>query len=127
MGRKFEIDAAIGGNIRTRKRSLHGKGATTSTSYELVCAEPTADKPGHKRTFSLGSLKEPIQHESDLLRFWKTAFFRMRRHGLDSHQRGHVASEMVRKGARPPTAEQCIGFANTSSLWPDIKHWLAIG
>jgi hypothetical protein len=67
-----------------------------------ACAGPSeADKPRHKLV-SLGSLKEP-PHESDLIRFWGTAFFRMRRHGLDEHQRRHVASEMVRKGARPPT------------------------
>jgi hypothetical protein len=110
MGRKAKIDATIGGQIRRRKRSLYGKGATASTSYELVRRESAADER-HKRMFSLGSLKEPIQHESDLLRFWQTAFFRMRRHGLDAHQRRHVASEMVRKGARPPTAVQRIKTA----------------
>jgi hypothetical protein len=124
MGRKAKIDATIGGHIRARKRSLYSKGATASTSYELVRREPVADDR-HKRMFSLGSLKEPVRHESDIVRFWLTAFFRMRRHGLDEHQRRHVASEMVRKGARPPTAAECVGFANARSLWPDIKHWVA--
>jgi len=68
-----------------------------------------------------------IKHESDIMRFWETAFFRMKRNGLDQHQRRHVASEMVRRGARPPTGTQCVGFAD--GQWPgavpDIKHWLA--
>jgi hypothetical protein len=101
MGRKTKIDASLGGYVRVRKRKLTGGfGATTSTSYELV----RPGEPYHKCAFGLGSLKEPAGHESDVMRFWLTAFFRMRRHGLDEQQRRHVASELIRKWARPPAA-----------------------
>jgi hypothetical protein len=92
----------IGGHLRVHKRALWGKGATTSTTYELVRPAATADQSWHKRMFSLGSLKEPVRHEIDIERFWLMAFSRMKRHGLDEHQRRHVASEMVRRGARQP-------------------------
>jgi hypothetical protein len=101
MGRKAKIDASLCGYVRVRKRKLTGGfGATTSTSYELV----RPGEPYHRCVFGLGSLKEPAGHESDLIQFWLTAFFRMRRHGLDEQRRRHVASEMVRRGARPPAA-----------------------
>lgn len=98
MGRLSKIDTVIGGHLRIGRRALWGRGATTSTTYELV-------RPGAmagKCRFSLGSLKEPVQDESDLVRFWQTALFRMKRHGLDERQRRHVAGEMVRRGARQP-------------------------
>jgi hypothetical protein len=95
MGRISKIDVAIGGYIRLRKRRLCSASATASTSYELVRLAPTVDKPWHKRISSLGSLKEPVQDENDLIRFWQTALFRMRRHGLDAHQCRHAASEMM--------------------------------
>jgi hypothetical protein len=98
MGRNAKIDASLGGYVRVRKRKLTGGfGPSTSTSYEVV----RPGEPYHKCVFTLGSLKEPAGHESDIMRFWLTAFFRMRRHGLDAHQRRQVANEMMRKGARP--------------------------
>lgn len=72
MGRHAKIDATIGGYNRIRKRSLWGKGAAASTSYELVRPAATADEARHRCKFSLGSLKEPVQHDSDLVRFWQT-------------------------------------------------------
>jgi hypothetical protein len=103
MGRHAKIDATIDGYVRTRKRPLWGKRAAASTTFEIVRPEPTADRPQRKRLLGLGSLKEP-RHESDIIRFWGTAFFRMRRYGFGEHQRSLIASEMIRKGARPPTA-----------------------
>jgi hypothetical protein len=103
MGRNTKIDASIGGYLSTRKRSLRGNGSTASTTYDLLLFEVTADKRRHRRKFSLGTLKES-PHEADIIRFWGTAFFRMKLYGLDEHQRRHVASEMVRKGARPPSS-----------------------
>jgi hypothetical protein len=101
MGRNTKIDATVGGYLSTRKRNLRGNGA--STTYDLVLCEVTAGKRRHRHKFSLGTLKES-PHEADIIRFWGTAFFRMKLHGLDEHQRRHVASEMVRKGARPPSS-----------------------
>ena len=109
MGRNAKIDAAIGGYIRIRKRRL-GPSATVSTTYELVRPDPTADNPWHRRISSLGSLKEPVQDESDLTQFWHTALFRMRRHGLDMHQCRCAACEMMRKGARAPTGRATLSF-----------------
>jgi hypothetical protein len=89
MGLKAKIDASLGGYVRVRKRKLTGGfGATTSTSYELV----RPGEPYHKSVFGLGSLKQHVRHESDIAAFWLTAFARMRRHGLDEHQRRHVAA-----------------------------------
>lgn len=87
---------------RKLKGGRHGHGAAASTSYNLVRHDRLAGKVRY--VVALGSLKEPIGHESDVIRFWQTAIFRMSRHGLDAHQRRHIASEMIRKGARPPTS-----------------------
>jgi hypothetical protein len=110
MGRNAKIDATIGGYIRLHKRRLCTANATASTCYELVRPAPTADKPWQKRIFSLGSLKVPVQDEDDLIRFWQTALFRMRRHGLDTHQCRRAACEMMRKGAQAPTGRATLSF-----------------
>jgi hypothetical protein len=51
MGRAAKIDTVIGGHLRVHKRALWGKGATTSTTYELVRPAATADQSWHKRMF----------------------------------------------------------------------------
>jgi hypothetical protein len=91
--------------VRIRRRRLTGRyGYGASTSYNLLLAERTAGKVRHRFVGGLGSLKEPVKDASEITRFWLTAFFRMKRHGLDERERLHVASEMVRKGARALTA-----------------------
>jgi hypothetical protein len=113
MGRNAKIDTTIGGYIRIRKRRLCSVGASASTSYELVRPDPTADNPWRKRISSLGSLKEPVQDENDLVRFWQTAVFRMRRHGLDMHQCRRAACEMMRKGAQAPAGMATLSLRST--------------
>ena len=94
--------AAIG-FVRIRKRKLkggrHRPGADAATSYVLMRAAASTGK--ERYLFALGSLRDPVRHENDIVRFWLTALFRMRRHGLDEYQRRHIASEMVLKGAPP--------------------------
>lgn len=106
-------DAAIA--LRISMRKLHGCGATASTTYSLMRRAPP------QYIGALGSLKEP-HNKSDVLRFWTTAFFRMRRHGLDAQQRRHIASEMVRKGAPPPAAAQAIDHPGPAA----VPHWPAV-
>jgi hypothetical protein len=113
MGRIAKVDATIGGYIRIRKRRLCGLSATASTSYELVRLDPTAANRWRKRICSLGSLKVPVQDENDLIRFWETAVFRMRRHGLDTRPRRRAACEMMRKGAEAPTGLATLAFRST--------------
>ena len=45
MGRSAKLDATIGGYVRVRRRDLCSTSAKGSTTYDLVRAEPTVDKP----------------------------------------------------------------------------------
>jgi hypothetical protein len=96
-----------------------------------VRAERVNGKPRHKFVLGLGSLKEPVEHEHDVIRFWVHAFYRMKRHGLDEHQRHHIANQMARKGAPLPTAEQCKnrfeGWQDDRDQVREIMRWLPAG
>jgi hypothetical protein len=95
------------GFIRVRKRKLKGVIADASLSFDLVRAVRIDGKPGHEFVLGLGSQKN---HERRcLVLFWACAINRMKRHGLTAPQRQRLAAEMIRKGARLPTVEQCRG------------------
>jgi hypothetical protein len=108
------------GFIRVRKRPCWSRGATASWSFDIVKAVRVNGKPRHKFVLGLGSLRIVTDVEwgdgsSDLIRFWMYAIRRMVRHGIAEERRRRLAAEMVRKGARLPTAPQCREFIE---VWP---------
>jgi hypothetical protein len=120
-GETFGNDAI--GFIRVRKRALKGGGGdpeyrayllrsgkthTASMSFDLVRAVRVNGKPRHQFVLGLGSQKD---HERQgLFWFWYYAIGRMERHGLTEPQRQRLIGEMIRKGARVPTIEECQGW-----------------
>jgi hypothetical protein len=118
----FGNDGTIG-FIRVRKRALKGGGGdpeyrayllrtgkthTASMSFDLVRAVRVNGKPRHQFVLGLGSQKDR-EHYS-LFWFWYYAIGRMERHGLTEPQRQRLIGEMIRKGARVPTIEECQGW-----------------
>jgi hypothetical protein len=111
---EFGNDAV--GFIRVRKRKLKGgstysRQALASASYDLVRAVRVNGKPRHQFVLGLGSQKEETDRRARAPWFWFDALDRMTRHGLTAPQRQRLVAEMVRKGARLPTIEQCQGYA----------------
>jgi hypothetical protein len=116
------------GFIRVRKRKLkgghpdwrayrarQGSLATTSMSFDLVRAVRVNGKPRHEFILSLGSLKDYERH--GVVWFWIDVVRRLTRHGLDADQRKRLAAEMVRKGARLPTADACNQYDRNWRDW----------
>jgi hypothetical protein len=114
------------GYVRVRKRSLKGGHpswrayrvatgslSTASMTFDLVRTVRVGGKSRHKFLLGLGSLKSG-QDDSRLVWFWVHAIRRMIGHGLNARQRHHLVKEMVRKGARLPTAEQFTQFKDGS-------------
>jgi hypothetical protein len=127
------------GFIRVRKRKIKGghrdwrayraqQGilATTSASFDLVRAVRVNGKPRHQFVLGLGSQKDIDRR--DLCWFWSRAVHRMIQHGLAEAQRAHLISEMVRKGARVPTIEQCEhharGWPRNEAAMGELIAWL---
>jgi hypothetical protein len=67
-------------------------------------------KPRQKFLFGLGSLQEPSQHNPMFMWFWIGAVARMRRRGMSDDQCRRLLAEIIRKGARKPTPQECENF-----------------
>jgi hypothetical protein len=113
------------GFIRVRKRKLtywrryYASDAKfmpkASWSFDLVKAVRVDGKPRHRFALGFGSLKDKCD-SSDVVRFWMRAVRRMVRHGITEERRRSLVAEMVRKGARWPTATHCREFIE---VWPE--------
>lgn len=90
-------------------RASRGTVATASVSFDLVRAVRVNGKPRHKFIFGLGSQKDH-EHSGALFWFWLRAIRKMKGHEVDLDQRRRLAAEMVRKGARLPTATDLEEF-----------------
>lgn len=101
------------GFVRVRKRALKGghfpewRKHRASMSFDLVRAVRVDGKPRHKFVLGLGSQKDVEEIDSAICWFWARAVRRMIGHGLSESQRFRLVAEMVRKGARLPTIEEC--------------------
>jgi hypothetical protein len=117
---KKRVDPLIGnygGFIRARRRQLHKylryktryqkHYPKISTSFDIVRAVRINGEPRHVFVLGLGSQHDLEFYQGAVLRFWLCAISSMKRHGLSDSQRSRVASDMVRKGARLPTVEDC--------------------
>ena len=111
----------IGGFIRVRKRKLKGghpdmrayraatggRLATVSMSFDLVRAVRVNGKPRHEFVLGLGSQKDVERYKDADVTFWVHALESMQRHGFNEDQCRYLFGELIRRGARLPTAEQC--------------------
>jgi hypothetical protein len=116
---KSEADCEFGndtvGFIRVRKRAV-------SMSFDLVRAVRVNSKPRHVFVLGLGSQKHG---DSWTLHFWEVALIRMIRHGLTAEQRARIVADMVRKGARLPTAAQCRHYrAIFPAQFGEVTRWV---
>jgi hypothetical protein len=129
------------GFIRVRKRKLKGGSpstreyraatgkpvATASMSFDLVRAVRVNGKPRHEFVLGLGSLRDYMRRESELVHFWLSAIFRLIDHGLAEEQRQRLIAEMVRKGARLPTEAQCEAYGTSPKSKPamdEVKRYV---
>jgi hypothetical protein len=112
---------AIGGFIRVRKRKLKGghpdmrayraatggRVATVSMSFDLVRAVRVNGKPRHEFVLGLGSQKDVERYKDADVTFGMRALESMQQHGFNEDQCRYLFGELIRRGARLPTAEQC--------------------
>jgi hypothetical protein len=118
--------------VRVRKRKLKGADGdwrayargpvpTSAMSFDLVRAVRVDGKPRHKVLLGLGSQKDVEHRHRSQAVFWYAAFRAMEWHGLDIEQRRRVAEEMIRKGARRPSADHCETYSMVNALpgFPD--------
>ena len=119
---KSPVDGTVGndtiGFIRTRQRKIKGGPrhllkyrarngilATKSTSFDLVRAVRVNGKLRHQFVLGLGSQKDFERFCTES--FWRKAIYRLNKHGLNKDQRKRLLIQMVRKGAKLPTIEEC--------------------
>jgi hypothetical protein len=122
----FGNDAA--GFIRVRKRKLKGCRGTSSRSFDVVRAVRINGKPRHKFVLGLGSQKSGASG-NDAARMLLRAIGRMKDHGLSESQRRSLLDELVRKGARRPTAAECEAWRRFGGGWSgeqvdELAAWL---
>jgi hypothetical protein len=133
INRTFGNDASLvttPGFIRVRKRTLKGghpmwrSGAKTSMSFDLVRAVRVNGKPRHQFVLGLGS-QQAVRpgYRNDIVSFWDRAIHRMTRHGILQPQRQYLIAEMVRKGARLPSADECEADIKNRRAIAELYGW----
>jgi hypothetical protein len=94
--------------------------ATSATSFDLVRAVRVNGKPRHEFLLGLGSQKD-YEDDAKVVPFWATAISQMAWHKIADHQRSRLIADMVRKGARLPTPEQCTRHLECE---PEDQPWV---
>jgi hypothetical protein len=99
--------------IRVRKRTLKGghpmwrSGPKASMSFDLVRGVRVNGKPRHQFVLGLGSQQAKPRYWNENVTFWTKAIRRMTKHGIPAPQRQRLLADMVRKGARLPSSDEC--------------------
>ena len=112
------------GFIRVRKRTLHPKWrsrAKASMSFDLVRGVCVNGKARHQFVLGLGSQKSGVRY--DTVGFWDRAIFRMTRHGIEPERRQRLIAEMVRKGARLPSPDECQKYVENDRALAQLYGW----